>query len=61
MGVKKFHKYLYGRAFSICTDQTPLLGLLGEHKAIPDRLWSSSHLDFTGPFMGRMFLIAIVA
>ena len=35
MGVKKFHRYLYGRTFSICTEHTPLLGLLEEHKAIP--------------------------
>lgn len=34
-GVKKFHKYVYGRSFRIVTDHKPLLGLLGENKAIP--------------------------
>nr|XP_006813698.1 PREDICTED: uncharacterized protein K02A2.6-like [Saccoglossus kowalevskii] len=33
-GVTKFHKYLYGREFSIKTDHKPLLGLLKEDKAI---------------------------
>ncbi|KAI7806716.1 hypothetical protein IRJ41_010699 [Triplophysa rosa] len=34
-GVKKFHKYLYGRKFVICTDHKPLLSLLNELKAVP--------------------------
>ena len=34
-GVKKFHQYVYGRKFRIVTDHKPLLGLLGEKKAIP--------------------------
>ncbi len=34
-GVKKFHKYLYGRKFVICTDHKPLLSLLKELKAVP--------------------------
>ncbi|XP_064100772.1 uncharacterized protein K02A2.6-like [Macrobrachium nipponense] len=33
--VNKFHKYLYGRKFEIWTDHKPLLGLLGEGKAVP--------------------------
>ena len=33
--VGKFHKYLYGRKFEIWSDHKPLLGLLGEKKAIP--------------------------
>ncbi len=34
-GVKKFHKYLYGCKFVICTDHKPLLRLLSELKAVP--------------------------
>ncbi|XP_056589597.1 uncharacterized protein K02A2.6-like [Triplophysa dalaica] len=34
-GVKKFHKYLYGRKFVICTDHKPLLSLLNELKVVP--------------------------
>ncbi len=34
-GVKKFHKYLYGHKFVICTDHKPLLSLLSELKAVP--------------------------
>ena len=34
-GVKKFHQYIYGRHVTIYTDHKPLIGLLGEDKAIP--------------------------
>ena len=34
-GVKKFHKYLFGRFFVIHTDHKPLITLLGVGKAIP--------------------------
>ena len=34
-GVKKFHKYVYGRSFCIFTDHKPLEGLLGEGRGIP--------------------------
>ena len=34
-GVKKFHKYLFGRFFGIHTDHKPLITLLGEGKPIP--------------------------
>ena len=34
-GVKRFHQYLYGRRFSICSDHKPLQYLLSESKAIP--------------------------
>ncbi len=33
-GVKRFHLYIYGRQVEIHTDHKPLLGLLGETKAI---------------------------
>ena len=35
-GIQKFHKFLYGRKFTIVTDHKPLLGLLGQHKPIPN-------------------------
>ncbi|GFS18809.1 polyprotein [Elysia marginata] len=34
-GVKKFHRFIYGRPVVIYTDHKPLLGLLGENKPIP--------------------------
>lgn len=34
-GVKKFHKYIFGRAFTLITDHAPLTALLGEKKGIP--------------------------
>ena len=34
-GVKKFHQYIYGHHVTIYTDHKPLIGLLGEDKAIP--------------------------
>jgi len=35
-GVKRFHKYIYGHNVTIYTDHKPLLGLMGEHKALPE-------------------------
>ncbi len=32
--VKRFHLYLFGHHFEIDTDHKPLLGLIGENKAI---------------------------
>ncbi|XP_033993597.1 uncharacterized protein K02A2.6-like [Trematomus bernacchii] len=34
-GIKKFHKYLYGRTFTIYTDHKPLISLFNEKKPIP--------------------------
>lgn len=34
-GLKKFHKYLFGRKFVIYSDHQPLVGLLGHDKPIP--------------------------
>ena len=34
-GVKRFHKYLYGRSFNIVTDHKPLLSLFHEEREIP--------------------------
>ena len=33
-GVSEFHKYIYGREFTIITDHKPLLGLFKEDRAI---------------------------
>ncbi|XP_064485936.1 uncharacterized protein K02A2.6-like [Ornithodoros turicata] len=34
-GLRRFHRYLYGRRFSIYTDHQPLLGLLGHDRPVP--------------------------
>ena len=34
-GVRKFHQYLSGRAFTILTDHKPLVSLLGENRGVP--------------------------
>ena len=33
--IRKFHQYLYGHRFTIFTVHKPLLGLIGENKAVP--------------------------
>ena len=35
-GIRKLHKYVFGRHITIKTDHKPLLGLLGENKSIPE-------------------------
>lgn len=32
--IKRFHKYLYGHAFTICTDHKPLINLFSKTKAV---------------------------
>ena len=34
-GIKRFHKYIYGRKFTIVTDHKPLLSLFSEMRAVP--------------------------
>lgn len=34
-GIQRFHKYLNGRTFTICTDHKPLIYLFNEAKAVP--------------------------
>ena len=34
-GIKKFHKYVYGRKFTLVTDNKPLSAILGPKKGIP--------------------------
>ncbi len=33
-GIQYFHKYLFGRKFTICIDHKPLLSLFSERKAV---------------------------
>ncbi|KAJ7993898.1 hypothetical protein DPEC_G00259470 [Dallia pectoralis] len=34
-GIKRFHKYIYGRTFTISTDHKPLISLFHEKKPVP--------------------------
>uniref|UniRef100_H3AQV6 ribonuclease H n=1 Tax=Latimeria chalumnae TaxID=7897 RepID=H3AQV6_LATCH len=35
LGVQRFHNYIYGRHFTICTDHKPLISLFNEMKTVP--------------------------
>ncbi|XP_054746058.1 uncharacterized protein K02A2.6-like [Anastrepha obliqua] len=33
--LKKFHRFIFGRKFTLCTDQKPLIAIFGKNKGIP--------------------------
>ncbi len=43
-GIQHFHKYLFGRKFTICTDHKPLLSLFSERKAVPQIVTTNSEV-----------------